>query len=264
MLKLKSFYFWYRLWVIFFISAWAKLLSFYDPNKKLKYRWHMPKKHSQELRPLVVLLHGCLQRAKDIAYISRFPEYVDQFNYYLLIPEQSIGANFINCWNWFNNQTTPDSETKKVVHLINEIKSKYPVSEIYLAGLSSGAGLAQSLILNHGELFSGALMHSGPFYLSAQNEYEARNVLKFGFNLSADRTFSLKKNFKNFIVHGEKDKIVNRDHFKITAQAFGVKPEDTFLVEGMGHAWSGGNPGPFSDPGKINITEQYLKAIFVK
>ena len=51
--------------------------------------------------PLIVLLHGCKQRALGFAQASGFTRAAERERVRLLCPEQRTRANLWRCWNWF-------------------------------------------------------------------------------------------------------------------------------------------------------------------
>src|SRR5215470_13816916 len=51
--------------------------------------------------PLVVVLHGCTQNARDFAAQSGWIGLADRLQLALAMPEQTQGNNPRNCFNWF-------------------------------------------------------------------------------------------------------------------------------------------------------------------
>src|ERR1700740_2903694 len=55
-----------------------------------------------EPAPLVVLLHGCRQRALGFGEASGWVAHADRAHVRLLCPEQRRLSNLLRCWNWFD------------------------------------------------------------------------------------------------------------------------------------------------------------------
>lgn len=51
--------------------------------------------------PLIVMLHGCTQDARDFAMETQMNHIAQQIGALVLYPEQSVGSNASKCWNWF-------------------------------------------------------------------------------------------------------------------------------------------------------------------
>ncbi len=55
-------------------------------------------------RPLVVALHGCLQRATDFDDETGWVELAERWRFALLLPQQQLRNNQLRCFNWFNGR----------------------------------------------------------------------------------------------------------------------------------------------------------------
>ncbi|MGH8671117.1 MAG: PHB depolymerase family esterase, partial [Burkholderiales bacterium] len=56
-----------------------------------------------ESAPLIVVLHGCRQRALSFAYAAGWTDFADRSRVRLLCPDQRRLANLFRCWNWFHS-----------------------------------------------------------------------------------------------------------------------------------------------------------------
>ena len=102
--------------------------------------------HSRWRRvPLVVLIHGCRQTADDIAHSTRITALADDLGCIVLLPHQNPRANAWGCWNWFDRATTAGrGEAAIVLAQVRAVRRKFRIDRrrVYVAGLSSGGGLA--------------------------------------------------------------------------------------------------------------------------
>jgi poly(3-hydroxybutyrate) depolymerase len=55
-----------------------------------------------ERLPLMVMLHGCGQDAKNFAMSTRMNRIAARERFLVLYPEQDRLANAQGCWNWFD------------------------------------------------------------------------------------------------------------------------------------------------------------------
>ena len=77
---------------------------------------HIPKektpkeKNSKSAKkPLVVVLHGCLQNAETVARQAGWNKLADEYGFYVLYPQQKMINNPNKCFDWFlKNDVTKD------------------------------------------------------------------------------------------------------------------------------------------------------------
>ena len=138
--------------------------------------------HSKEKKPLLLLLHGCKQNADLIIEGTGLAEEVVKRNFFLLVPEQSILMNSDHCWNWFysfQQMRGVFNEMNTFVSAIKSLSLVYPIddSRIFVAGISAGGAMAHNLVACYPDVFSGAAIHSGLAFKTAENIFEANTVL---------------------------------------------------------------------------------------
>jgi poly(hydroxyalkanoate) depolymerase family esterase len=133
---------------------------------------------------LVVVLHGCSQTAKQCATQTGWNDLADKHGFALLYPEQQIINNISNCFNWFNadDLDTISGETASIKNMILWMKYRYQLDTVCITGLSAGAAMANSVMVNFPELIhKGALFAGGP-YGAAKNLGEAPKAMAGNVN----------------------------------------------------------------------------------
>jgi poly(hydroxyalkanoate) depolymerase family esterase len=124
-----------------------------------KYRLWVPITHdSQKPSPLIMMLHGCGQSAKQLATICGMNAIAERNNFLVVYPEQTTRANPLGCWNWFDqkNQTRDAGEPSILAAVIEAAVSSHNVDpdRVYVAGLSAGAAMAVVLGATYPDLFT--------------------------------------------------------------------------------------------------------------
>jgi poly(hydroxyalkanoate) depolymerase family esterase len=229
------------------------------------------------------MLHGCAQDAQALAASTKINRLAQVERFMVLYPEQDRLSNLQNCWNWYDTRTgRAQREADSIASAVGHICLTQPVDpqRMALVGLSAGAGLASLLAVRYPERFRAVVMHSGigPGMASssatALGAMRGRRVpvplvpLAAGLHLPA-----------LLVIQGSVDPIVAPSNGAQAAQlwadredAHGGRPRTVqrgkrypamvtdyrnrgrlvatlCMVNGLGHAWSGGAPGlPYSDP----------------
>lgn len=224
--------------------------------------------------PLVVVLHGCEQDADAIAAGTRWNELAEKEGFLVLYPNQQWGLNPYNCWNWFLpvNEAPGLGEPAEIAAAIWAAKASYPIddSRVYIAGISAGGADAATMLSCYPDLFAAGAIHSGVAYGVAADPAAAKDVMKDGPGDRPRLGVCDPASFKGgvFIVQGSSDPAVNPANAERLAADFaGKKTARTstivpargetdgyesvelaggrvreVLVDGLGHAWSGGAP----------------------
>lgn len=162
--------------------------------------------------PLVVLLHGCRQRALSFAQASGFTQAAQRERFRLLCPEQRRRANLWRCWNWFTPAAQRGAGELLVVReMLDEVARKVQVAEGQTAvvGLSAGGGLAALLAFHAADRVGAVVTVAAPPLLGRANTQDPRDVMRAG--LQTDPTVVLTGNVVPaplLIVHGGADAVV--------------------------------------------------------
>ena len=231
--------------------------------------------HMNGPAPLVVVLHGCEQDADAIAASTRWNELAEKEGFLVLYPNQQWGQNPYNCWNWFLplNEAPGFGEPAEIDAAIWAAKVAYPVddSRVYIAGISAGGADAATMLSCYPDLFAAGAIHSGVAYGVAADASAAQDVMKDGPGDRARLGVCDPASFKGrvFILQGSSDTAVNPLNAErlatdsagkntrrvVTAvpahgETYGNQIIDLaggrvreILVDGLGHAWSGGATG---------------------
>jgi poly(hydroxyalkanoate) depolymerase family esterase len=240
---------------------------------------------TQKPMPLVVMLHGCDQTAPDFAAGTRMNRLAARHGFAVLYPQQSISAHAHRCWPWYKRSLQQGGDEVALIAAMTQKaieRHGFDRSRVYVAGLSAGAALAQSLALRYPELIAAVGSHSGPTYGVANSRMSAFSVMQNGGQqvgvpiadlLAAQPDFP---DMPMMILQGERDNVVRpvnavrlaeqfRDLNRLAAVAVGApvsKPArgatDAYRltdyrrgrktlvrlceVAHLAHAWSGGDP----------------------
>ncbi|WP_037472021.1 extracellular catalytic domain type 1 short-chain-length polyhydroxyalkanoate depolymerase [Simplicispira psychrophila] len=137
--------------------------------------------------PLVMMLHGCSQEAKEFAIATDMNPAAAQAHTLVLYPEQARGANPGGCWNWFepDNQRRGQGELGLMVAMLHDVMARHPVDaqRVYAAGISAGGAMAALLAREYPELFAAIGVHSGLQAGAADNMMAALSAMNNGAKL---------------------------------------------------------------------------------
>ena len=238
---------------------------------------------TQATMPLIVLLHGCKQDAKDFARGTAMNELAARHGCMVLYPEQISKANSGRCWNWFEpgHQQPGRGEPGMIAALVRQVLASHPdadANRVYIAGLSAGGAMAAVVAGLHPEMFAAVGIHSGLASGAAQDLLSAFVAMRQG--AKGKNSASL----PTIVFHGSGDKTVHPDNGDYITDAAVAALRDSglalaesrALVDTAGgpatekvvyrtdngpsyvehwrvtagpHAWSGGDAaGSFTDP----------------
>lgn len=268
---------------------------------KRDYLVYVPRGHARWRRTtLLVLIHGCRQSPQDIAAGTRITQLADALGCLVLLPCQEPRANAWGCWNWFDRRTACGAGEAAIVSAqIRAVRRQYRVhrKRVFVAGMSSGAGLAAALALRHSALFAGIFLHSGIAAGAASSPVAAVSVLQRGPDTDVaaiamtarQKAAGRARTVPILAVHGTLDDTVAPVHAteavrqflafaghpgvvsapaalpspdrELTSEPAGARRTITsdwrhggrlaarrVLVEGLAHAWSGGDAQwPYND-----------------
>jgi poly(hydroxyalkanoate) depolymerase family esterase len=249
-------------------------------NRRWSYGLYCPRSLPEaEPAPLVLLLHGCKQRALGFAQASGFTRIADAQRLRLLCPEQRRRANPWRCWNWFAPAAQRGGGELDVMRaMLDDVAQQVAVAPgaVAAVGLSAGGGLAALLAFHAPDRVDAAVAVAAPPLLGRGYLQDPRDVLKRGLAIEPALALGSGRAIAPLmVVHGLADEVVAPVCAEqLTEQALRVNQRVTPLeaadsvpgpglaqtdhragdrlrvrllrIDALGHAWSGGGSGhPF-------------------
>jgi poly(hydroxyalkanoate) depolymerase family esterase len=229
------------------------------------------------------MLHGCAQDAQSFAASTKMNRLAQVERFMVLYPEQDRLSNLQNCWNWYDTRTgRAQREANSIGAAVEQICLTKPVDRqrVAVVGISAGASMASMLAVIQPQRFQAVVMHSGigPGLANSSatvlGAMSGRRVavpiaqLGVGLHLPA-----------LLVIQGSADPIVEASNGAQVAQLWADRESGhagrprtvqrgkryaamvtdyrnrgqivatLCIVNGLGHAWSGGASGlSYSDP----------------
>lgn len=261
----------------------------------IDYKLYIPPGDSTSPRPLLLMLHGCTQNPDDFAAGTRMNELAREHGWLVLYPAQSQKANPQRCWNWFkhNHQQRGRGEPALLSGLVHSVMQTHRVdpNRVHVAGLSAGGAMAAILGQAYPELFASVGVHSGLPCGVATDVTGALALMRDGQGMPAARHAApvAAAAVPTIVFHGTRDTTVHplNGERVLTAALQGqhsvpgteqgraggrsytrtvhVAPDgrtlaELWLIDGAGHAWSGGSPrGSYADAQGPDAAGQMLR-----
>ena len=243
------------------------------------YRLYVPPRPPAEPLPLVVALHGCWQTPEDFALGTRLNEAAERRGFLVLYPAQSYRDNPSRCWNWFDpaHQSRGSGEVAELLALIGAVgrEREAPPKRVVAIGFSAGGFMAVNLLCAAPELISGVGVAAGGPYrcglgadgaLACMRGSRLDGGASAGACLAAAGTSELP--IRASVWQGDRDAVVTAANLPALETMFarvvggasktseikdgaahalyrdrrGQVVVESWLVPGLGHAWSGGDP----------------------
>lgn len=191
--------------------------------------------------PLVIVLHGCVQTANEIAEQSGWNTLAESNNFMVIYPQQKVENNLNKCFNWYNeiDISREGGESETILEMIQYAIKNYDIdsSKIFVTGISAGGAMTNVLMANYPNLFdSGAVLSGIPFkaandlataYAAMQGKTEKTNE-DWVADISSNNLNFKGKYPRVAIFHGTDDPFVNvRNSEIIEVQWKGVHKIDT-------------------------------------
>ena len=243
--------------------------------------------------PLIVALHGCGQTPDDFALGTRLDKAAARRGLRVLYPAQGRFDNPARCWNWFS---PAKAETAEILALVHEIFRAQDAegARIVVVGLSAGAYMAVNVACVAPDLVAGVAVAAGGPYSCADSTPAAIRCMR-GERLDGSAAATRCRGAagkapaaRASLWHGDGDSVVSPASLVALTEMFialrdprptgttvrrdravhsvyrtpgdGPAVLETWLVLGMGHAWSGGDRrGTHTYPAGPDATEAMLR-----
>jgi len=261
-----------------------------------RFKLYKPAGHDGRPLPLIVMLHGCSQSPDDFAAGTRMNELADERRFLVAYPEQPQSANPNKCWNWFKvgDQIRDLGEPHLIAEITRQILLEHAVDEdrVYVAGLSAGGAAAAIMGATYPDLYAAVGIHSGLACGAARDMHAAFSAMRQGAP-AARLPVRIGPVVPTIVFHGDRDTTVNpvngdqaseqasggpgvRTRLSHGATATGIAFTRTirfdaqeraigeqWVLEGLGHAWSGGSAlGTFTDPRGPDASREFVRFFF--
>lgn len=244
------------------------------------YKLYLPASQQSRPKGLIVMLHGCKQTPDDFALGTEMNAHAERHGLAVAYPAQTGSHNAASCWNWFRpgDQKRGGGEPAILAGLAAELTKEFGLGRetVFVAGLSAGGAMASILADVYPEIFAAAGVHSGLARGAARDVMSALSAMRSGGDPARSGTAQA-RTVRRIVFHGDADSTVHPSNASMivrsalngtakparvshhTARGRGyarsdyAAPDGTVLlqlwmIEGAGHAWSGGNPqGSYAD-----------------
>ena len=273
--------------------------SFACAAGKRSYRLYIPASAPERPQGLVVMLHGCKQDPDDFAAGTGMNAVAEAHGLLVAYPGQTGADNASSCWNWFRpaDQMRDVGEPSIIAGITEEIMSEFELdgSRVYIAGLSAGGAMAAVMGETYPDLYAAVGIHSGLAYGSANDVMSAFSAMRGEVGLTTRMKPPVAtggaSRIRTIVFQGNADRTVHPSNArrivaaaspadadpavrKETGRAGGGRSYERttvlerdgtpvveyWLVEGAGHAWSGGQAaGSYTDPAGPDASREMVR-----
>jgi poly(hydroxyalkanoate) depolymerase family esterase len=259
-----------------------------------RYKLYVPSCYKGQAMPLVVMLHGCSQSPDDFAAGTRMNERAEEQGLFVAYPAQPSSANPSRCWNWFESseQRRGQGEPSLIAGITRQIVRDFLVDagRVYVAGLSAGGAAAAIMGATYPDLYAAVGVHSGLACGAAHDMASAFAAMRNGGGAAGPSARGSRTMVPTIVFHGDGDTTVNKvNGEQVIAQATlrtdlettvvpgrsaggmsflrtiqsdesGRSMLEHWVLQGAGHAWSGGSPcGSYTDPRGPDASREMIR-----
>lgn len=264
--------------------------SHVEPAGRRDYRLYVPASAAMQPHGLIVMLHGCTQNPEDFAAGTGMNAVAEAHGLMVAWPEQTGAANPNVCWRWFEaaHQSRDAGEPAILAGITRGLMSEFGLTQdaVFVAGLSAGGAMAAVMGEAYPDIFSAVGVHSGLPVGAASDVASAFAAMRSGKAAGAGRSAAARR---TIVFHGTADTTVHPDNgLHIAAAAApdisppvrrdsgrtphgrgwrravidgqGGPAVEHWLVDGAGHAWSGGDAsGSYTDPAGPDASAEMVR-----
>ncbi|HET6379302.1 MAG TPA: PHB depolymerase family esterase [Methylocella sp.] len=261
------------------------------------YKAYIPGHAAGRNAPLLVMLHGCAQDPDDFAIGTGMNLLAEEYGFIVAYPGQSASANQKGCWNWFYaaNQMRGRGEPEIIAGITLSVLETFGADpgRVFVAGLSAGGAMAAVMGAAYPELYAAVGIHSGLAYGSAKDLASAYAAMRGAPGLTQVNPPRKRApgNIRTIVFHGTSDRAVHpsnggrifsearaaltgairekRHTGRLRGRSYactviedydGVPLVEYWAVEGLGHAWSGGQAeGTHTDPRGPDASREFVR-----
>lgn len=177
---------------------------------------------------LMVSLHGCTQKAEDLAELGNWEETAEERGMIVVLPQVPDGGVILGCWDYYGkDQNENNRDNAPLVALTEALLADGSLnivkSEVYISGLSSGAAQAALVGCLRPDLFVGVGVNSGPAIGTDISDISApriaaEDVMQFCQQLAGAHSADL-ANQRVSILYDDHDPLVNPEHSALMSAA---------------------------------------------
>ncbi|MFL0805109.1 MAG: PHB depolymerase family esterase [Agarilytica sp.] len=260
-------------------------------------------------RALMVSMHGCGQSHNDFKQGANWPGTADDYGMVVALPKASgegLYGMMLGCWNFHVGMSADRTKTdaKYLIDMVNALIADTSLNidpdQVYITGLSSGAGMTSQIACLAPDVFAGAGVNAGPAPGSGGTDLSTPGI---SATKGRSNCNTLAGSFQNHLytqlhnnVHGSNDSSVSPAHAQRNTEIFelvyeqdgsnistcststlpgngdvttlcdGIGPRvSKVIVNGMGHAWPAGpgssGGGSYIDHSHVNYPD-YIADFF--
>ncbi len=260
-------------------------------------------------RALMVSMHGCGQTHSDFKAGANWPSTADTYGMVVALPmasKEGMYGMMMGCWNFHvgMNADRTKTDAKYLINMVNALLADTSLNldpnQVYITGLSSGAGMTNQMACLAPDVFAGAGVNAGPAPGSGGTDLSNPGI---SATQGRSNCNTLAGSFQNDLytqlynnVHGTNDGSVDPSHAHrntdifdlvyeqdgsdlsvcstssisgggdVTTLCDGTGPRiSKVMVNGMGHAWPAGpgssGGGNYIDHTHVNYPE-YITDFF--
>jgi poly(hydroxyalkanoate) depolymerase family esterase len=263
------------------------------------YKVYVPSRADGRKLPLIIMLHGCAQDPDDFAVGTGMNRLAEEQGFIVAYPRQTMTANQSACWNWFNlsDQMRDAGEPSIIAGITRAVIAQFDIDaeRVYVAGLSAGGAMAAVMSATYPELYAATGIHSGLAYGVATDLVSAYAAMRGDASRAAPAQRNGHRKTANgrvrtIVFHGAADQKVHFSNAEmiladarvglpdpqetqhdgsaggraytrtVIADASGVPHIECWSIDGLGHAWSGGDPeGSYTDRQGPDASREMLR-----